>query len=202
VDEKETGRLEAFSDGVFSIAITLLILEFKVPSYDSLPGGLLSEALLKQWPSFFSFTVSFLTILIMWVNHHKLFKLIHKSDHAFLMLNGLLLMLITFVPYPTSVLAQYLRHPQVCTAAALYSGTYFGIALAYNALWLYASHRHRLLGKSVDPARVRAITQQYRYGPIFYGVAFLASLWSYYVSIGMCTALAIFFAIPEKLKAG
>ena len=200
MDDKETGRLEAFSDGVFSIAITLLILNIKIPKYQDLHGTPLRWALLQQWPSLFAFATSFLTILIMWINHHKLFVHIRRTNHMFLILNGLLLFLVTFVPFPTAVLAEYMRYPEACSAVALYSGTYFAIAIVYNALWLYASHKHRLLGSNVNAARVQAITEQYRFGPIFYGAAFAASFWSFYVSVTICAALAVFFAIPEKIK--
>ena len=106
--EKETGRVEAFSDGVFAIAITLLILEIKVPKlpHESPPAAL-AEALLALWPSFLAFLLSFFAILIMWINHHRLFELIRKTDSIFMMLNGFLLMLVTVVPFPTAVLAEY-----------------------------------------------------------------------------------------------
>src|SRR5204863_6829827 len=118
-DEKETQRLEAFSNGVFAIAITLLVLEMKVP-HDAGLG--LGRALLDGWPSYFGFLTSFATIGIMWINHHRIFRLVGRIDHTLLILNGLLLLGVTFVPYPTAVLATYLGHPGDRIAAAFYSG--------------------------------------------------------------------------------
>src|ERR1700761_2124359 len=97
-DEKETGRTEAFSDGIFAIAITLLILNLKVPVADQIRAQHITlwDALLREWPTYFSYLNSFLTILIMWINHHKLFQQIRRTDHVFLLLNGVLLMGVTF----------------------------------------------------------------------------------------------------------
>ena len=115
--EKETGRLESFSDGVFAVAITLLVFDLQVPH---LPAGTISvytlgTALFKQWPSYLTFMTSFATILIMWASHHGIFKLVYKSDTPFLFANGLLLLLVTVVPFPTSLVTQYLS----TSAAAL-----------------------------------------------------------------------------------
>src|SRR5713101_3913707 len=106
--EKETGRIEAFSDGVFAIAVTLLVLDLKVPHRDSVNSGLMN-ILVKQWPSFLAYLISFATILIMWVNHHNLFNKVKRTDTPFMFLNGFLLFLITFVPFPTGLLAEYIH---------------------------------------------------------------------------------------------
>src|SRR5271165_2842960 len=120
--EKETGRLEAFSDGVFAIAITLLILELKVPSLIAadVSAPALGKALLQQWPSYFSLVTSFFTILVMWVHHHAIFSHVRKCDAWVHFANGCLLLAVTFVPYPTSVLAAYLETPAAKAAAIFY----------------------------------------------------------------------------------
>ena len=105
-----TQRLEAFSDGVFAIAITLLILDVRVPR-DLPETTRLIDALLANWPSYFAFLTSFATIGIMWVNHHRLFGCIARADHGLLIWNGLLLLGITFVPFPTALIAEYIGHP-------------------------------------------------------------------------------------------
>lgn len=199
-DEKETGRLEAFSDGIFAVAITLLVLEIKIPS-PTTPG--LADQVLKQWPSFLAYTISFLTILIMWINHHALFRLIHRTNHLFMVLNGLLLMLITFVNYPTAVLAEHLQGPEPGDqrfAALLYSGTFILIAILYNVLWRYASYNHRLLSKKADPALVAAITKQYRFGPLFYLAAFILAFVSVPASVTVNAALAMYFAFTGQAR--
>ncbi|WP_052372699.1 TMEM175 family protein [Amycolatopsis taiwanensis] len=116
----ESGRVEAFSDGVFAIAITLLILEIKVPSADE-HGGLW-RALGAQWPSYAAYVVSFLIIGIMWVNHHQLFSYVARVDRTLMFLNLLLLMVVAAVPFPTAMLAEYLREDGAShVAAAVYS---------------------------------------------------------------------------------
>src|SRR6185436_12372826 len=111
--EKENGRLEAFSDGVFAIAMTLLALELKVPHFESsgshLTAAELASGLLHQWPSYLAFITSFFTVLIMWVHHHLIFRLVRRCDLTLLFANGFLLMLVTVVPFPTAVVADYLR---------------------------------------------------------------------------------------------
>jgi uncharacterized membrane protein len=199
-DEKETGRLEAFSDGVFGIAMTLLVLDIKVPRAPDLIGRSgLGEALLLQWPTYVSYVLSFVTVLIMWTNHHKLFRLIRRSNHTFLMINGMLLMFVTLVPFPTALLAEHIAKPGAAMAAAVYSGTFVLIAVLFNVLWRYASHRGRLLARGHDREAVGAITRQYRFGPLMYLAAFLLAFVNVPASVGLCALLAIFFALPERL---
>ena len=197
-DEKDTSRIEAFSDGVFGIAITLLVLELKTPHLVDIRGKTsLAMALAAQWPAYLSYALSFVTILIMWVNHHRMFRHIRRTNHAFLMLNGMLLMAVTVVPFPTAVLSEYLGQPEARTAAAFYSGVYVFIAALFTLLWRYASRGGRLLLKNSDPTDVAAITRQYRFGPLLYLIAFLLSFVSAPASVGVCMALAAFFALPH-----
>ncbi len=200
--DKETGRVEAFSDGVFAIAITLLVLDVKVPRFESLgEGGTLVNALLKQWPSYLAFGSSFLVILIMWVNHHNLMKVIKRTDHNFLLLNGLLLMWITLVPFPTALISEYLLQPEGTVAAALYSGLSVLIALSYNLLWFYSVGNNRLLDKKSDMQLAGSITRRYVLGPLFYLIAFAMAFVSAGVSVAICIALAIYFTIPNRTAA-
>jgi uncharacterized membrane protein len=133
-----TARLEAFSDGVFSIAITLLVFNIAVPR-ELDPDQPLFAALLTLAPSYFAFFLSFLTIGIMWINHHNLFKVIHRTDHVLLVMNLLLLLMITFVNFPTAVLGAYIGDPaNQLTASLLYGGTFVITAVVFNLLWRYA----------------------------------------------------------------
>ena len=194
----ETARVEAFSDGVFAIAITLLVLELKVPQQNHEPGTL-HRQLLEEWPMYFAFLTSFVTIGIMWLNHHRLFTLIQRCTHSLILLNTLLLLGVTVVPFPTAVLAQNLREPlNERTAALLYNGWFVFIAIVFNVLWRYASADNRLLGESVDRAAVRAQTKQYAFGPLFYLLAFAASFINVPLGIGISLALALFFALPPR----
>src|SRR4051812_14906487 len=120
--EKETTRIEAFSDGVFSIAITLLVLDIKVPTTQEADlGGLLSQ-LLHLWPNLLAFVASFFFILVMWINHHRLFTVIRRSDNNLMLLNGLLLLGVILVPFPTALVAEYLQHRDEAVAVIVYNG--------------------------------------------------------------------------------
>jgi uncharacterized membrane protein len=189
--EKETARIEAFSDGVFAIAITLLILEIKVPNAAS---GDLSMQLIRQWPSYFAFVFSFAFIGIMWINHHRLFSHIKRSNNVLLFLNLLLLLGVTAVPFPTAVLAQHLGQSDQRAAAILYHGTYFAIAIFFNILWRYAS-RH-LLGKEADAPTTDKISTQYALGPLLYLVCIALTWVNVPASLLLNVALAVFFALP------
>jgi uncharacterized membrane protein len=198
----ETTRVEAFSDGVFAIAITLLILEIKVP----IPSGdELGTQLLKQWPSYVSFVISFAFIGIMWMNHHRLFTHIERCDDLLLIFNLLLLLGVTSVPFPTAVLAVHLGRPDQRTAATLFNTTYFFIAVFFNILWRYASSAKRgLLAVDVDMASIERISRQYAFGPMLY-LACIALAWvSVPASLLVNIALACFFALPPSWvrKAG
>jgi uncharacterized membrane protein len=195
LERKETGRIEAFSDGVFAIAITLLVLAIKVPKAADLgaDGNLLS-ALLALWPHYLAFLTSFATILAQWVNHHRIFTFIQRSDHTFLYWNGVVLLLVTFLPFPTALLAEYLLHPEAKVAGAFFSGTFVAIALAFKGLWHYASKNKKLLGfgRSADSADVEQITKQLRFGPLMYLAAFAVSFVSVRLSVVFCLCLAMF----------
>jgi uncharacterized membrane protein len=199
-DEKETGRVEAFSDGVFAIAITLLALDIKIPSASA--GTRLSEQLVKQWPAYFAFVISFAFIGIMWINHHRLFTYIRRTDHMLLILNGLLLMGVTVVPFTTALLAAYIGRPDQNVAAMVYNGNYVATAIFFNVLWRYAAAGKRLLGRSVDTAAVTALSKQYLFGPVMY-LACIALAWiSVPASLVLNSALAIFFALPPRRAVG
>jgi uncharacterized membrane protein len=134
--EKETVRVEAFSDGVFAIALTLLILGIKVPDLENAASnGKLFDSIIKLWPSYFAFILSFAAVLIMWINHHGFFKYLKKIDTGFLFANGFLLLMVTFINFPTAVLARYFDTEAFNIASAFYCGTMVLISLAYNILW-------------------------------------------------------------------
>jgi uncharacterized membrane protein len=120
-----TARLEAFSDGVFAIAITLLVLDLNVPEPDSLHGMSLADALARQWPAYFAYLVSFLVIGIIWINHHAMCALARRVDRRTLFANLFLLLTVSVIPYPTRMLAAYLTVPgrDGHTAAAIYAAT-------------------------------------------------------------------------------
>jgi uncharacterized membrane protein len=194
-EHANTIRLEAFSDGVYAIAITLLILEISVPHVE--PGQSLAEALRHLWPSYFGYAVGFLTIGVMWINHHAIFKDIDRQDHTLLTLNLLLLLGIAFLPFPTAVVAQYMRESEHRQVAALSWGcTLVVISLAFNALWLYASIGRRLIDNHVSDARLRSRTRRYVPGPLMYLITLPLAFVSPWISLGLFGAYAVFWLLP------
>ena len=199
--EKETGRVEAFSDGVFAIAITLLVLDLKVPHINTLSANSgLFTALLKQWPAYLAFFISFFTILIMWVNHHNIFNYVQYIDGTFLFLNGFLLLTVTFIPFPTSLLADYIKSSEADIASSIYAGTFFFNCLSFNILWLYSSRERRLINKNIDQAIINTIKRNGLVGLIFYILAIVLAFISVTASISICFILAVFYALTGSLK--
>jgi uncharacterized membrane protein len=193
--EKETGRLESFSDGVFAVAITLLVLNLVVPELRAPTAAALARALAKEWPSYLAFVTSFGTILIMWVNHHVLIRLVRQADTFLMFANGFLLLVVTAVPFWTALMARYLGTPAAPTAAAVYAGGFAVGNIAYNLLWWSIARQRRLLPAHVPQARVKRVTMNLLVGfPVYLGATLLA-LWSPYASIALCFCLWIFWAI-------
>ena len=200
MDDKETGRVEAFSDGVFAVAITLLVLNIHgLDNPLSHPADSdLATILLKQWPTYLAFATSFATIGVMWINHHRLFTHIKRVDTNLLALNLLLLFVIVFIPFPTALLTSYITHPENHIAAVLYSATCILLAISFNVLWRYASHKNRLLDKDADREAVQAITNQYRFGPLFYVISLILAFIYVPASVVLNLLLALFFALPGR----
>ena len=198
--ELNTQRIEAFSDGVFAIAITLLILEIKVPHLNGLGDGKsLAQALADLWPSYFAYLLSFVMIGIYWANHHYIFKLYQKTDHAFNLLNVFFLMCISFLPFPTAVLGEYVNDAQERhTAIRFYA---FGLllpALSWLLMWLYASRNYRLIDKRLDQKFVGRLSRQYILSMTFYLASLLVSFKSVTVCLGMCVGLTLLYLLPPK----
>jgi len=191
----DTSRLEAFSDGVFAIAITLLIIEVGVPSLEE--GGSLAHALRDLWPSYFGFVLSFVTIGIMWANHHAMFRDIERADHVMVVLNIGLLLCISFIPFPTAVLAEYMRDDDNALAATIAYGTTLTITAAFfNAMWLYAARGRRLIDHHVSDARVRSRTLRYLPGTPLYALGIALAFVSTWVALAWWGALAALYLLP------
>lgn len=189
----ETARVEAFSDGVFAIAITLLILDVHVPAPSA---GPLLIALARQWPAYIAFLISFAFIGIMWVNHHRLFNHIRRSDNTLMFLNLLLLLGVCVVPFPTALLSAHYYAPDRKVAAAVFNGTYVFIAIAFNVLWFHAVRARLLDPEAAESAR--SISKQYIVGEVLYPVCFALTWVSVAASLALNVALAVFFALPAR----
>jgi len=193
----ETARIEAFSDGVFAVAITLLIFDLKVPPG---AGGHLGGALGRQWPAYAAFLLSFCFIGIMWVNHHRLFNHIRRSDNWLLFLNLLLLMGITVVPFPTALLAAHYGTVDRTIAAVVFNGTYVVLAILFNVLWHHAVRAGLLDAATHESAD--SISRQYAVGPIAYVICLALTWVSVPASLILNIALAVFFAMPPRTQPG
>lgn len=191
----ETSRAEAFSDGVFAIAITLLILAVGIEQ--ALAEGDLGRQVLDLWPAYIAYSVSFLTIGIMWVNHHAVFRQFAHVDRPLLLLNILLLMLIAFVPFPTRIVAEHARSADDRQAAALLYGTTMTItAILFFSVWYYGSRR--LLRPDADRREVSGITRSYLPGAPTYATATLIAFVSSTVSLILFGVIALFYALSSS----
>jgi len=160
-----TNRIEAFSDGVFAIAITLLTLNLRAPA----DTAHLAADLAALWPSYLAYVISFLLIGLIWANHHAMFEHIATGDRTLLFINTLLLMDVATLPFVTSVLASALRsgHGQR-TAVMVYGATLVVGGVFFNSVWEWARHHHRLLGPSISPAAAGATARRFAAGPVLY----------------------------------
>lgn len=198
--EISTQRIEAFSDGVFAIAITLLILEIKIPHLHGQKGApSLATTLRDLWPSYFAYILSFVMIGIYWANHHYLFRLYRKTDHIFNLLNAFLLMCIAFLPFPTAILGEYVQdaHNQH-TAVSLYALGLFLPAFAWLLCWLYSSDRYRLLDRRLDETFVHGLTRQYLLSNVLYLTALLVSFFHWFASLAICVGLTLLYLLPPR----
>lgn len=190
----DTTRLEAFSDGVFAIAITLLVLEIKVPP----PNTVLGVEILQLWPSYLAYVVSFLVIGAIWINHHAMFHHIIRVDGTLLLLNVLLLMPIAFLPFPTAVLSEaFHRGTDEPVAAAFYSGVLTAIGIFVNVMWWYAAHGYRLINPNLTVKKVRKLRRQFLIGPIAYGIATVVALVAPWVAVLLFILLNLFYLWPH-----
>jgi TMEM175 potassium channel family protein len=184
-------RVEAFSDGVFAIAITLLVLTIAQPrSYQNL-----ARALGTQWPSLAAYIVSFAIIGIMWINHHSVFGHLEHVDRGLLYLNLLLLMTIAFLPYPTGVLGQALAKGQgTRTAAVVYGVVMVVNSYAWAGLWLHASHHRRLLRPDFPEKERATATVLFTVGVVLYTISVGAAFLNAYAFLALQGALAVYYA--------
>jgi uncharacterized membrane protein len=189
------GRIEAFSDGVFAIAITLLVLEIHVPEE---PENGLGQALLDQWPAYASYVVSFSIIGIIWVNHHAVFDHLLRADRPLLFLNLLLLLFVALLPWPTNLIATYMQEggSDERVAAVVYAGTMTAMGFAFGALWTYASRHERLLGETLSPPEVERLTRRFVIGTPVYLLSMLVALVSAPACLALNALLAVYYALP------
>jgi uncharacterized membrane protein len=192
-----TGRIEAFSDGVFAIAITLLVLDLKLPERSDGEG--LWAALRGEWPAFAAYLTSFLIIGIMWTNHHSMFAQIRRVDRPLLFLNLALLLWTALLPFPTSLIAQYVTSSgtDAHVAAAVYSINLLLAAIAFSCMWVYVVRGGRLIPAPLDPAAERASIVRFGAGTLMYagcvGLAFVSAP----ATLAVQFAIALYYCFEQ-----
>jgi uncharacterized membrane protein len=191
----ETARLEAFSDGVIAIAITILALELRVPQLREVSAANLISAILHQWPAYFAFLLSFTTILIMWINHHARLALVERLDGLLMFGNGLLLMTIVALSYPTALVGEYLNTPAGKAAVATYGLVVLGMCAAWNILLLALRPERGLLKPGVPPELIASARRRVAIGFVIYVVATGLALVDAYLGLGIIAAMWGFWAV-------
>jgi uncharacterized membrane protein len=187
-----TNRLESFSDGVIAVAITLLVLNVGVPSTHT--GHSLAYDLGHQWPEYVAYVISFLTIGIIWINHHAMISRLREADHTILILNLFLLMTIGILPFATDLVA---THRDQALAAAIYSGCFMLMAIAFSVLnrevLIVRAH---LLAEAMPLEQRRQIYRRAATGVLPYVLATALAFVSPYLTLGICAALGLYYATP------
>jgi uncharacterized membrane protein len=189
-------RAEAFSDGIFAIAATLLVLDLAVPK----PGSSLLTGLLGEWPAYAAYATSFLTIGIIWVNHHAVLERLERIDRGFLFLNVVFLLFVALIPFPTKVLSQYLQSggDYAHVAAAAYGVAMILMGISFSALNYYASVR------GLIPQREKLTSwQQVRYsiGLLMYLVGTSVSLFNARIALLIYAGMAFYYVIEPLMAA-
>jgi uncharacterized membrane protein len=196
-EEPSPARIEAFSDSVFAIIITLLVLELHVPREAGLDAHSLGAALIRQWPLYVAYVLSFLQVGVIWSNHHLMFHYIRQSDHVLLVLNLLLLLCTAVLPFTTALLAEYARAgpPERQLTAMLYSGALCAAGVFFSAMWQHALNSH-LVSPRADPHRLHALRLHWMLVPLLYGLAFALAFVDSRLSIGIYVLLLFYYALP------
>ena len=194
--QKETLRIETFSDGVFCIAVTLLSIEIGVELHGDISNRGLQEALLHKWPICLAYVISFINVLLAWIGHHGLFKMFRQPDGSIMMTNGLLLMLVALVPFPTKTLGEFLLTDALQTAVIFYTGYFVLVSLAFRLLWYAASRKKELLIHDITKQQIKQTTRNENIGLIcntmIFGVAFINPLAALVLSFAMWVYWIVF----------
>jgi uncharacterized membrane protein len=187
--DESTGRLETYSDGVFAIAATILVLEIGV---EDAPDGL-GRALIDLWPSYLAYVTSFLTIGIIWMNHHHTVSLIARTDRTMLFINNLLLLTVAFLPFPTKLVGDNLRGGDEQAAALAYAGTLVAMAILHQFWWQYARRNRRLIADETPDSALRAVDRAYWPGVPMYAAVFVVAFFSPLAAVLITFAIAAFY---------
>ena len=191
----ETSRLATFADGVFAIAATLLVIDVSVRA----EGDRLGHAIVHAWPQYAAYAVSFITIGIMWINHHNCMRQIGKTDQRFMVINLFLLMCIAFVPFPTRLVADHFHDGGLRAAALTYGITMVATAICFNLFWFYPTRNRRLVAEDADVRVIKGISRAFAPGVPIYAAATLLALWSPKGAVIFFGAIAAFYVLESSV---
>jgi uncharacterized membrane protein len=191
--QKETLRLETFSDGVFCIAVTLLSIEIGVELHGQVTNKNLQLALFEKWPICLAYVISFVNVLLAWMGHHGLFKILHKTNSAVMIINGLLLMLVALVPFPTKTLGLYLLSGALKTSVIFYTGYFVLISLAFRVLWFVANRQQGLLVPGITAKQIAITTRNENIGLVCNSVIFIVSFINPWAALALSFLMWIYW---------
>ncbi|MBX7042780.1 MAG: TMEM175 family protein [Ignavibacteria bacterium] len=192
----KTTRIEAFSDGVFAIVVTLLVLEIKVPHFES--GATNTEMireLLHLLPKFIGFVLSFVIVAIFWVNHHQLFHSLERSDRKLLWLNNLLLLWMSFIPFPTALLGEYPLQP---VSVFVYGAVLLLASVSFNLMLRHAV-KSGLFDESISKEVLSKSIRRGMIGPLVYLASVLGAFVSVYISLALFVLVPVYYFVPQKI---
>jgi len=191
-------RIEALSDGIFAFAMTLLVLDVKIPKLPeaAVQAGQLGPTLLALWPKFFSYGMSFVVLGVFWVGQHGYAHFLKRTDRWLLWINLLFLMFIVGVPFSTDLLGDY---PTQKVAVMIYGGNIMALGLTLYLQWWYATRGHRLVGRDLEPEIVRKGTQRMLGGVVVYGCAVLLALLNPILSLILYAVIPLFYLLPSPI---
>ena len=199
-ESERTQRLIAFSDGVFAVAITLLILSIQPPQLKDVPGAKLFAQLLQQWPSWLSYIISFWIVGINWINHHELFRLIKHVDVTLLTLNLLILLFTTILPVPTRLLAEYVLDPDGQRVADIFYGcTLVAVCIVYLVVWLHAA-RASLLVEGLSPQAIRRGILRRLIGILAGGAGVVIAFFNVPISIVIYVLVVLYYLVTSQSR--
>jgi uncharacterized membrane protein len=191
---KETSRIESFSDGVFAIAITLLILDIHVPEVKA--NESLLKSLAHEWASFLALLIGFFTLLICWINHQYMFQMIHRSNSMLLLLNGFKLLVVTLTPFATALLSKHIQTDWKETAVNIYCFNFALMGIAMTAIWTYAYKKG--FARSSSPKVLEATTRLYIFAGIFSTTIWIVSFFSIMACLFLSAIMFIIFLFPKQ----
>jgi uncharacterized membrane protein len=190
---KETIRIETFSDGVFCIAVTLLSIEIGVELHVDITDKTLTHALLAKWPIYLAYVISFVNVLLAWIGHHSLFKMLHKSNNSIMIANGLLLMLVALVPFPTKTLGEFLLTGGFKTAVIFYTGYFVLISIAFRLLWYAATRNRNLLIHNITELQIKQTTKNENIGLICNTIILAVAFINPWIALALSFAMWIYW---------